>query len=666
MRRTFLDHDLESDFSEFGFVVIPFLDPVQVEAATELYWTVGPPPDDPRLAIHFDFQSADARYKHEMAAQLRGFVEPLVKDILDDHHLVHPNFVMKWPGARSGFAPHQDITLVDEDRFRSLSIWCPLTDTDVVDGRDNGVLYLVPGSHRFVPSLRAHDPGTFAFAGREQAIVERHGQGIAVRAGEAIVFDHRVVHFSMPNDSPEPRLVLALGLVPSEADLVHYRRTGEDTFDRYLIDDDYFVDLDPFVLREGVPGYERHDTCTFRRPEVGAEAFDEMVAAVRPGPASAADRIVHDPQRGRRVNADPFCFRCGATEGVRADPDEHGNPQHLCGTCRARDQLDAGDRGPSLRDPDDQATLEREGWVRVSVPDEVIDALESLYRSTRPEGQEGFTATIQLEDSATKRAVHDAIIDAIAGFGADLFVDHRFMAGNFVTKQPGPHVVGVHQDFCFLDETRHRAVAVWLPLHDVDPSGSCLQLVPGSHRLPTLPRGSGDHQFPFAPVAEHLAAHGSPAISLRRGEALVYDTRTLHWSPGNDGGVERVAAAFAAVPRDVPAWHHHLDPDGSVVVVEVDDHIYGDTPFHGFPVRGSIVRVEALADLEPYDVDRVDALLEATGAAFPPRPARPAASAAPPTSEGADLSGDGDERPDAWERRGWLPVLEGGRYVVDC
>ena len=61
--------------------------------------------------------------------------------------------------------------MVDERSHRGVTIWCPLTDTGVIDGRDNGRLHVVPGSHRFAATLRVHDASDFLFEGTEAAIL---------------------------------------------------------------------------------------------------------------------------------------------------------------------------------------------------------------------------------------------------------------------------------------------------------------------------------------------------------------------------------------------------------------------------------------------------------------------------------------------------------------
>lgn len=342
MRATFLDPVLDATFDRLGYVTVPFLDADEVDQVSEVYWRLGPAPGDPRISIHFDFQSTSREYKEAVRSELRQLLRPKIDRLLDRYHLFSPAFIMKWPDARSGFAPHQDASIVDEDRFHSLSVWCPLVDTMDVRGRDNGMIRFVPGSHRFVPWIRAQNPGAFAFEGCEAAITHRHGVALPLRAGHAVVFDHRTVHFSMPNSTADPRLVVVMGLRPAEAPLLHFRRDEEafdgtiEHFDVYEIDDDYFTRLDPFSVRAGVPGYEQIDRVTAERPVISPERLDEMCtsgASHRPG--RLRDRL----RRRSRVNARPFCFRCGTEEGLLGDISqvEHGNVQFLCASCSAEE-----------------------------------------------------------------------------------------------------------------------------------------------------------------------------------------------------------------------------------------------------------------------------------------------------------------------------------------
>jgi hypothetical protein len=334
MRAAFDDPAMEAAFSRDGYVVVPFLDTSLVDDVRAAWERVGPAPDDPRISIHFDFQSQHPEYKRAVRDELRPLLAPRADELLDRYHLFSPTFIMKWPGARSGFAPHQDASVVDESQHRSLSIWCPLTDTPGPDGRDNGVLRFVPGSHRFVSWVRAHDPKGFAFAGHEREIIERYSVPVPVRAGEAIVFDHRTVHFSMPNDGAAARLVVALGMRPKEAALLHYRCVGEDRFDVHEVDDDYYVELSPQQVLDGVP-YPKVGEVESRRPRLSAAEFAQLCRSH--GNRHRRSLRERFSRRPRRVNPDPFCFRCGSESDLVGTPSafEDGNVVHICRACVA-------------------------------------------------------------------------------------------------------------------------------------------------------------------------------------------------------------------------------------------------------------------------------------------------------------------------------------------
>lgn len=253
---------------------------------------------------------------------------------------------------------------------------------------------------------------------------------------------------------------------------------------------------------------------------------------------------------------------------------------------------------PTFRDERLQQQFAEHGYAVAELPGPTVDRLTELYRRIRPRELTEFTASIQVEDGDYRRVAHFGVRDVVHDDLGGMLADHRIVAANYVVKQPGPWVVEPHQDFDFTDESRWRAVLGWIPLHDVDARTGCLHVVPGSHRLATVPRGSGAHRFPFAAALDHLKDRHSIEVPLRRGQFVLYDARTLHWSTANDTDRERVAAAFAAIPADAPLLHHHVEVDGTVTVVAVDDDIYADTPFHGYPVRGEVVAANRL-DAEP-------------------------------------------------------------------
>jgi ectoine hydroxylase-related dioxygenase (phytanoyl-CoA dioxygenase family) len=67
-------------------------------------------------------------------------------------------------------------------------------------------------------------------------VLERCSTPIAVHAGQAVVFDDRLIHWSPPNRSSLVRTALQLMLAPDEAELVTYYRTNAYELAKYAVD----------------------------------------------------------------------------------------------------------------------------------------------------------------------------------------------------------------------------------------------------------------------------------------------------------------------------------------------------------------------------------------------------------------------------------------------
>jgi ectoine hydroxylase-related dioxygenase (phytanoyl-CoA dioxygenase family) len=126
---------------------------------------------------------------------------------------------------------HQDWTFVDEPEFTSATVWCPLVDVD----ESNGTLVLYRGSHLLGPSWRGSPRLPSRFDGQEDEIRSAHGTPVRCRAGQAVVYDHRVVHWSGPNRSEDP---------PQATPLIHLHAEADGSVTRYEVPDDFLGDLE--------------------------------------------------------------------------------------------------------------------------------------------------------------------------------------------------------------------------------------------------------------------------------------------------------------------------------------------------------------------------------------------------------------------------------------
>jgi ectoine hydroxylase-related dioxygenase (phytanoyl-CoA dioxygenase family) len=185
--------------------------------------------------------------KPNLVSEISDFVipllSPIVNEYFENYQLILGNYLIKKPQKNTHIPIHQDWTFVDEEQFFSLSIWCPLIDVD----QNNGCLQVVPCSHRMSKNIRPAPkyPNCFANVYDE---VKKNLLTLPLRAGEAIFYDHALLHASPVNNSQTKRPAVILGLTHKDALLRHYfardfkNNDQEAIIDEYDMPNNFFMD----------------------------------------------------------------------------------------------------------------------------------------------------------------------------------------------------------------------------------------------------------------------------------------------------------------------------------------------------------------------------------------------------------------------------------------
>lgn len=151
--------------------------------------------------------SALRRRAHDMIVSA---LHDSLSTVLAGYRIVLASFVVRSSGSVEQDMPlHQDWTFVDEAAAQSLGVWIPLQDVDA----SNGCLQVVPGSHRHQQPMRAIGGG-FRYGMLEAELREQYLVDVPAQAGDAICFDHRLIHCSRPNGSSQPRFAVGAVLLP--------------------------------------------------------------------------------------------------------------------------------------------------------------------------------------------------------------------------------------------------------------------------------------------------------------------------------------------------------------------------------------------------------------------------------------------------------------------
>ncbi len=255
MRRTLKDDKLEAEFQREGYVRVPFISPDEVEELKQAYFDgldksggrIGPEDErfetDSDITYDFTFIDKNIDYKRQVFDVITKRFESRVSELLADYKPIIANYIRK--KTEGGEVPlHQNWAFVDEHHCASVSIWCPLVDSD----RANGTLEVVPGSHKRFGEVRGPMIRS-ELLDIQDDIIKECMVPCEVKAGEAIILDDSIVHYSSPNQTEGLRLAIQLILIPNEEQSIHYHmdlskdRTNVEVLE---VDREFYMTFNPW------------------------------------------------------------------------------------------------------------------------------------------------------------------------------------------------------------------------------------------------------------------------------------------------------------------------------------------------------------------------------------------------------------------------------------
>jgi hypothetical protein len=251
MLPVFADAKHQSDFEKNGFIILPFYNEAEIKELEELYYRLHPNNENGFFPSTF---SKDKTYRYEADREIRRIGARSINYYCIGIKVMCGSFIVKNPGPDSGMCVHQDMSLVDESRYTGINIWVPLVDLTV----ENGTLFVIPGSHRVLPTYRGSSIPEF-FAPVMDAMTD-YLQPIIIKAGEAVFFDQSIIHFSPPNYSDKIRIVTNTYFAHSNTEFRTY----------YWNKDEYGNAVEAFAQDDGfMTNFEQFGDNIRDRPKVG-------------------------------------------------------------------------------------------------------------------------------------------------------------------------------------------------------------------------------------------------------------------------------------------------------------------------------------------------------------------------------------------------------------
>ena len=509
MQHLLNDPSLQRQIDEQGYAVVRLLTEAQVETLRSLYrrHVAGDAISD----LYESSRHKDYATNRMINEHIRNEIAVAGESLFAAAKVYGGSFMVKSHTDSTMLPLHQDWSVVDEDRYQTLFVWCAL---DSIRAQDGG-LFVLPASHRYFRGLRSGSYPSDRFYLPAQ--LHAHVRDLELQPGEAVLYFDSLFHGSYANCGPKDRVVATARLMERDAELLYFQRANATEVDVFEADERFYLTHIDQLAKGEMPEH---------RPRLRRLEY------------------VHRP----------------VTEAAL-----HDRIRQNCRQPRGQYQ-------PLFRDPSLQDRFDRDGFVVIDFIDrEQIRELRDFYAGlAQPASPSGFQVSLDHDSSDFVRSVTEKIIAVVAASAERHFSNHRIFTASFVAKDRNPMgVVPPHQDWTFVDENRFWSATVWCPLVDVGAANGGLGLIRGSHRLYDHVRPSPSPQYhpPFAHQLHSLFPYLS-VQELAAGRAIVFNNRTLHGSPPNTSPENRLAFGIGITHRDADLRHYYLLPGQERPLIE--------------------------------------------------------------------------------------------------
>ncbi len=213
--RVFTNDLLQKEFDRKGYVLLrSLLSAEEVQKLNDLFLQFQKQFEGPFHTSHF---SSNVEYKQKVHDTISTLVFPKAGSYLSSYRPLFGNFMVKNPDPTVAMDLHADWTYVDETLFSSAAIWIPLVDVN----EQNGCFGLIEGSHKVTNLIRGPLIRQ-STRDRDHVWEKRYGKLMPMNAGDALIYNHRLLHYSPANKSKQTRPAINLTTVPQQAPVIHY------------------------------------------------------------------------------------------------------------------------------------------------------------------------------------------------------------------------------------------------------------------------------------------------------------------------------------------------------------------------------------------------------------------------------------------------------------
>jgi ectoine hydroxylase-related dioxygenase (phytanoyl-CoA dioxygenase family) len=539
--QVFKDSLVQKELEEFGFAKFKIFNGDEVEEIKS-HLANHDVPDKFGTGFNVVLDTDNLEYRESIHKFLVGKMESKVDMHCIDHEPFSTTYLIKEIG--SGLVPaHQDWTYTDEETEPSLMCWVALVDTDI----NNGAMAFIPKSHNFFQFVRS-----FPFPIKESPVEKYklelmpYMKVLDMKAGEIVFFNNKTIHGSFPNFSKKRRPAFCMSVKSKNKPALHYQKyfTGEkERISKFEVDNDFFVRYNNADLAEvAKAGLSLEGGTLLGNAEVEYPVYDwqEFQSLLTSNGIAHSEHL--DSLLRKHLNKMHF-----KNEKIQSDFETDGY-------CKI----------PLLSQEDVAKCLK---FAEEHILDQPIDNTDyGMYVSLDEEKGKKYKIT-EFVKSVVAPKLHDHI------------VDFQIHLGGYLIKAPDKTTYTFpHQDWTFVDnETDAVSATIWISLYDIGPENGTLGFLKGSHKK--LNHTIGSPSPAVMTPAQGMETEIFRKLtfeSVKAGEALVFNNKTIHAALPNSSDIYRTAIGIGITPKNSSLYHYFLDPSdpSKFLKIKVNEDFY--------------------------------------------------------------------------------------------
>lgn len=273
----FKDKGLQDLFDKRGFVVVKFLDQEEVDFLNQKFDELHPSVDSQRGFVSGSY-SSDFEYKKKASDTVISVFGKHFERLFTNYQTFGAAFLYKPASLGSELGVHQDWTIVDEEKYVAINCWVPLTDINEI----NGALQMMPGSQYDKYKTVRSPTIPFFFHGSESEVIPKTIP-FFIKAGEAILLNQSVIHYSPPNKSGKIRKAITAGVKTKNAPMVFNYKNADDKIEKYEMPEDFLISFDDFAknIFEQPKSGKLIDTIQYKNPILEKEVLIPLLTKLK-------------------------------------------------------------------------------------------------------------------------------------------------------------------------------------------------------------------------------------------------------------------------------------------------------------------------------------------------------------------------------------------------